>query len=236
MSITQIDDKDCLHIDIVHNLESQDKINHLVSRLKGLGYKVTLALSIDEIKNHPRLAQIRCISMIVPNITRNTISREVCEKIADECLCLFEGEVSIRIRGNLVCTSNQGFICQGLFKAIPCCKSGLIVHKQEGVSFSYLDSLLKRNGATNIVLKEENDIGMKIDFEVPSIFHSDFEKTYLNGSQIQLFRVFDTRTNRDYSSKGIKKEESFHLKAVEIKNSNHFDFSGDDSSIDSRFW
>lgn len=54
---------------------------------------------------------------------------------------------------------------------------------------------------------------------------------------VNELRVFGDRANWGYSKKNLREDErAASLKVVPIKRKNIFDFSGDDSSLDPRFW
>ena len=123
------------------------------------------------------------------------------------------------------------------YKGKPTCKCGMIVNHQEGITFDYVKELLERNGFSNIVLNETNYMWMKIDFEATSLFIPDFAERYLKDSGIKKIEVFGNRASWSYSKKNLREDEWLDsLKVVPIKRENNFDFSGDDLSLDPRFW
>ncbi len=78
---------------------------------------------------------------------------------------------------------------------------------------------------------------MKIDFEATSLFIPDFAERYLKDSGIKSFQVFGNRASWGYSKKNLREDEWMDsLKVVPLKRENNFDFSGDDLSLDPRFW
>lgn len=236
-----------LVIRIWHHLDSQESIDLALHNMEANGItvdnvwsyeEIQKAIEEDVIESTPGLAFelpfITAFSAPFKNI--DSVSREECEQIADECLDGIGGDCLIRIQKEELFASITS-LCDVFLKGSPCCKCGLVINHQEGITFELVKEVLERNGASNVVLNETNYRWMKIDFEAPSIMIKEFGQTYLKDININSYSVFGDRNDWSYKKKSLAQDEYYaSLKIVKVKQNTFIDYSGDDLSLDPRFW
>lgn len=233
-----------LVIRIRHNLDSQEKLDLAINRMEALGLTIISKWDINKIKefyerfaNKPQITNIKYFlsAKTIEVENPSSISDDDFQMFADDCLMLFGNDCLLSLQEEIPMSTVPYF--DVFFKGKPTCKCGLVISHQEGITFDYVKEVLEKNDFSNIILNEENYMWMKIDFEATSLFVPDFGERYLKNSGIKSFKVFGNRADWGYSKKNLKEDEWLaSLKVVPIKRENNFDFSGDDSSLDPRFW
>ena len=235
-----------LVIRIMHKLDSQEKLDLAINRMEALGLTIMDYFDIKKIQeynehfaNKPHILNSRYFltAKTIEVEDTSSITDDDFQMLADDCLMWFGDDCLLRLQKRNPMPSPPS--CSKMFsiKGKPTCKCGLVVNQQEGITFDYVKEVLERNGFSNIVLNENNYKWMKIDFEATSLFIPDFAERYLKDSGIKSFNVFGNRASWGYSKKNLREDKRLNsLKVVPIKRENIFDFSGDDLSLDPRFW
>ena len=230
---------DCrrLVISINHQLDSQERIDLAINKMQEVGITVVSAWSYDDIQEEaeesPKNIYPYITAVSSPFEDIESISGDEYEQLADKCLGCIDGSCYLEISKARDTIIDSLIIGDRFYKGTPCCRSSLLVHHQDGITFNLVKEVMERNGASNIVLNGEDNEWMMIDFEAPSIMINEFGTTYLNGLRL-LYRVSGYRTDWEDYKKML--DPDTHWKVVEAKHSNYFDFSGDDLSIDPRLW
>lgn len=235
-----------LVIRIMHKLDSQEKLDLAINRMEALGLTIISNWDIKRIQefnehyaNKPQNAN-RHYFLTAKTIEVEDsllITDDDLQILADDCLMWFGDDCLLKLQKEIPMPSPPNLFNDVFYKGKPTCKCGLVVNQQEGITFDYVKEVLERNGFSNIVLNENNYMWMKIDFEASSLFIPDFAERYLKDSEIKNFEVFGNRASWSYSKKNLREDELLDsLKVVPIKRENIFDFSGDDLSLDPRFW
>ena len=235
-----------LVIRIWHRLDSQEKLDLAINRMEALGLTIMDYFDIKKIQEYnEHFANKPHIVNSLYFLTAKTIevddslsiTDDDFQILADDCLMWFGDDCLLKLQKEIQMPSPPNLFNDVFYKGKPTCKCGMIVYHQEGITFDYVKELLERNGFSNIVLNETNYMWMKIDFEATSLFIPDFAERYLKDSGIKKIEVFGNRASWSYSKKNLREDEWLDsLKAVPIKRENNFDFSGDDLSLDPRFW
>lgn len=235
-----------LVIRIRHKLDSQEKLDLAINRMEALGLTIIGNMDIKMIQEfNEHFANKPHIANSLYFLTAKTIEVEDSlsitdddfQMLADDCLMWFGDDCLLCLQKEIPMPSPPNLFNDVFYKGKPTCKCGLVINHQEGITFDYVKEVLKRNGFSNIILNEKNYMWMKIDFEATSLFIPDFAERYLKDSGIKSFTVYGSRANWGYSRKNLRDDEWLaSLKVVPIKSENNFDFSGDDLSLDSRFW
>ena len=235
-----------LVIRIWHRLDSQEKLDLAINRMEALGLTIISYLDIKKIQefnehyaNKPQNANGHYFLMAKTIEVEDSLSitDDDFQMLADDCLMWFGDDCLLKLEKEIQMPSPPNLFNDVFYKGKPTCKCGMIVNHQEGITFDYVKELLERNGFSNIVLNETNYMWMKIDFEATSLFIPDFAERYLKDSGIKEIKVFGNRADWSYSKKNLREDEWWDsLKVVPIKRENNFDFSGDDLSLDPRFW
>ena len=235
-----------LVIRIMHKLDSQEKLDLAINRMEALGLTVIDNWDVKRIQefnkhyaNKPQNTN-RHFFLTAKTIEVDdslSITDDDFQILADDCLMWFGDDCLLKLQKEIQMPSPPNLFNDFFYKGKPTCKCGMIVNHQEGITFDYVKEVLERNGFSNIVLNEKNYMWMKIDFEATSLFIPDFAERYLNNSGIKSFQVFGNRASWAYSKKNLSEDTRLNsLKVVPIKRENNFNFSGDDLSLDSRFW
>lgn len=235
-----------LVIRIWHRLDSQEKLDLAINRMEALGLTIIGYRDIKKIQefnehyaNKPQNANGHYFltAKTIEVEDSLSITDDDFQMLADDCLMWFGDDCHLKLQKEIQMPSPPNLFNDVFYKGKPTCKCGMIVNHQEGITFDYVKELLERNGFSNIVLNETNYMWMKIDFEATSLFIPDFAERYLKDSGIKKIEVFGNRASRSYSKRNLRIDEWLDsLKVVPIKRENNFDFSGDDLSLDPRFW
>lgn len=235
-----------LVIRIRHKLDSQEKLDLAINRMEALGLTILGHWDIERIQefnerfaNKPQIANKQYFLRAKTNEVEDSssVADDDFQMLADDCLMWFGDDCLLSLQKEIPMPSPPNLFNDVFYKGKPTCKCGLVVNRQEGITFDYVKEVLEKNSFSNIILNEENYMWMKVDFEAKSLFIPDFGKRYLKDSGIKSFKVFGDRANWGYSKKNLREDEwAASLKVVPINRENNFDFSGDDSSLDPRFW
>lgn len=234
-----------LVIRIKHNLDSQEKLNLAINRMEALGLTIISKCDIKQIQefkehyaNKPHFANRYFLTAKTIEVEDSiTATDNDYQMLADDCLMWFGDDCILKLQKEFQMPSPPNLFNDVFYKGKPICRCGLIVNNQEGITFDYVKEVLERSGFSNIILNEINYMWMKIDFDATSLFIPDFAERYLKDSGIKNVEVFGDRATRSYSRKNLREDELANsLRVVPIKRENNFDFSGDDLSLDPRFW
>ena len=234
-----------LVIRIKHNLDSQEKLDLAINRMEALGLTIISKCDIKQIQefkehsaNKPHFANRYFLTAKTIEVEDSIkITDNDYQMLADDCLMWFGDDCILKLQKEIQMPSLPNLFNDVFYKGKPICRCGLIVDHQEGITFEYVKEVLERNGFSNIILNEINYMWMKIDFDATSLFIPDFAERYLKDSGIKNIKVYGDRATRSYSRKNLREDELANsLKVVPIKRENNFDFSGDDLSLDPRFW
>jgi len=235
-----------LVIRIRHELDSQEKLDLAINRMEALGLTIMDYFDIKKIQeynehfaNKPHILNSRYFltAKTIEVEDTSSITDDDFQMLADDCLMWFGDDCLLCLQKEIPWPSEPSDFKDIFYKGKPTCKCGLVINHQEGITFDYVKEILEKSGFLNITLNEKNYKWMKIDFEATSLFIPDFAERYLKDSGIKSFNVFGNRASWGYSKKNLREDEWLDsLKVVPIKRENNFDFSGDDLSLDPRFW